>query len=398
MPEIDRKEGRRLFGIDPGAYEAARPRYPERIYDVLRDRCGLGPGTRTLEIGPGTGQASFRLAALGARPLVVVEPDESLAAHLTALADARGVSIDVLVQPLESAELPDESFDLAVAASSFHWVDQDLGLAKAARSLRPGGWWAMWWNLHGDRSAGNPFHEATAELLAGMSASPSEGAHGRPRFALDDEARTAGLAAAGFECIEHEVVRWEARWDTAGIRALYSTFSPMLSLEAIERERLLDGIARIAAEQFGGQVELAMLTPIYTAQRPAIQAAGSYNPLVASRTMLPVHEAPTCSVAGAAEIVGSKWTVLLVHDLSEGPRRFTELERSCAGISPRTLAERLRWLESEEIVIRQSYPESPPRVEYALTPKGQALLPIVREMRRFGHEWLGCGVHDTASA
>jgi DNA-binding HxlR family transcriptional regulator len=111
--------------------------------------------------------------------------------------------------------------------------------------------------------------------------------------------------------------------------------------------------------------------------------------------MLPVHAAPTCSVAGAAEIVGSKWTVLIVHDLSEGPRRFTELERSCAGISPRTLAERLRWLEAEGIVGRQSYPESPPRVEYALTEKGRALLPVVHEMRRFGHEWLGCGVHGT---
>jgi DNA-binding HxlR family transcriptional regulator len=111
------------------------------------------------------------------------------------------------------------------------------------------------------------------------------------------------------------------------------------------------------------------------------------------RTMLPGHAAPTCSVAGAAEIVGAKWTVLIVHDLSEGPRRFTELEHSCAGISPRTLAERLRWLESEEIVIRRSYPESPPRVEYELTDKGRALLPIVAEMRTFGHEWLGCGVH-----
>ena len=114
-----------------------------------------------------------------------------------------------------------------------------------------------------------------------------------------------------------------------------------------------------------------------------------------TRTMLPVHEAGECSVAAASEIVGSKWTVLIVHDLSEGPRRFTELERSCAGISPRTLAERLRWLEAEEIVARQSYPESPPRVEYALTEKGRALLPVIDEMRRFGHDWLGCGVHDT---
>jgi DNA-binding HxlR family transcriptional regulator len=111
--------------------------------------------------------------------------------------------------------------------------------------------------------------------------------------------------------------------------------------------------------------------------------------------MLAVHETPTCSVAGAAEIVGSKWTVLIIHDLSEGPRRFTELEHSCLGISPRTLAERLRWLESAGIVVRRSYAVSPPRVEYELTANGNALLPIVAEMRRFGHEWLGCGVHQT---
>jgi DNA-binding HxlR family transcriptional regulator len=111
------------------------------------------------------------------------------------------------------------------------------------------------------------------------------------------------------------------------------------------------------------------------------------------RTMLPIHAAPTCSVAGTAEIVGAKWSVLIVHDLSEGPRRFGELEHSCAGISPRTLAERLRTLEAEEMVLRRSYAESPPRVEYELTPKGRALLPIIDEMRRFGHDWLGCGLH-----
>ena len=54
-----------------------------------------------------------------------------------------------------------------------------------------------------------------------------------------------------------------------------------------------------------------------------------------------------------------------------------------------------RWLEAEGIVVRRSYAESPPRVEYELTDKGQALLPIIDEMRRFGHEWLGCEVHAT---
>jgi DNA-binding HxlR family transcriptional regulator len=105
------------------------------------------------------------------------------------------------------------------------------------------------------------------------------------------------------------------------------------------------------------------------------------------RTMRAVHDSE-CSVACTAEIIGSKWTAVLVHDLSEGPRRFSELERSLPGISPRTLSERLRALEQEGIVERRSYAESPPRVEYELTEKGEALLPIIDEMRRFGHEWL----------
>jgi DNA-binding HxlR family transcriptional regulator len=106
------------------------------------------------------------------------------------------------------------------------------------------------------------------------------------------------------------------------------------------------------------------------------------------RTMGEVHASGCCSVAACAEIIGSKWTALLVHDLSEGPRRFTELEHSCMGISPRTLSERLRWLEDEGLIERRSYPESPPRVEYELTPKGDALLPIIDAMRSFGRDWL----------
>jgi DNA-binding HxlR family transcriptional regulator len=112
---------------------------------------------------------------------------------------------------------------------------------------------------------------------------------------------------------------------------------------------------------------------------------------MAMRTMNPVHEASTCAVAATAEIIGAKWTALLVHDLSEGPRRFSELERSCQGISPRTLAERLRALEADGILERQSYAETPPRVEYRLTEKGESLLPIIEAMRRFGHDWLSCG-------
>ena len=96
-----------------------------------------------------------------------------------------------------------------------------------------------------------------------------------------------------------------------------------------------------------------------------------------------------CPVCRTADIVCGKWTLLVIRDLADGRSRFCELERSLAGISPRTLSLRLRALEEEGIVARQTYPEVPPRVEYALTEKGRALVPIVETMRIYGREWLG---------
>jgi DNA-binding HxlR family transcriptional regulator len=114
------------------------------------------------------------------------------------------------------------------------------------------------------------------------------------------------------------------------------------------------------------------------------------------RTLSDIHATDCCGVAATAEIIGAKWTALIVHDLSEGARRFCELEHACPGISPRTLSERLRTLEHEGFLERRSFPESPPRVEYTLTKKGSGLLAIIHEMSKFGHSWLGC-VHRQAA-
>lgn len=95
-----------------------------------------------------------------------------------------------------------------------------------------------------------------------------------------------------------------------------------------------------------------------------------------------------CPVARTAEIIGNKWTPLIVRDLARGERRFSELERSLAGISPKTLSERLKRLEEAGVISRACYAEVPPRVEYALTPKGHALLPVIESMRAFGTAWL----------
>src|ERR687894_1257613 len=96
----------------------------------------------------------------------------------------------------------------------------------------------------------------------------------------------------------------------------------------------------------------------------------------------------SCPVCRTADVVCSKWTLLLVRELAEGRSRFCELERSLSGISPRTLSLRLRALEDEGIVERHTFPEVPPRVEYALTPKGEALVPLVEDMRSYGMRWL----------
>jgi DNA-binding HxlR family transcriptional regulator len=98
---------------------------------------------------------------------------------------------------------------------------------------------------------------------------------------------------------------------------------------------------------------------------------------------------PTCPVCATADIICGKWTILVIRDLAEGRSRFCELERSLAGISPRTLSLRLRALEEQGVVERDTFPEVPPRVEYSLTPKGEALVPLIEDMRRYGREYLG---------
>jgi DNA-binding HxlR family transcriptional regulator len=95
-----------------------------------------------------------------------------------------------------------------------------------------------------------------------------------------------------------------------------------------------------------------------------------------------------CPVSQCAEIISGKWTLLVIRDLAEGPHRFCELERSLEGISPRTLSLRLRALEDCGVVARRTYPEVPPRVEYGLTDKGRALVPLIEDMRRYGERWL----------
>jgi SAM-dependent methyltransferase len=259
---IDRAEGRVAFGSDPAGYHAVRPAYPDWVFKTLRDRCGLKDGTAVFEIGPGTGTATRRILDLGANPLVAIEPDRRLADYLRN--ENPDEALEVTVSTFEEAALPDAAFDLGISATAFHWLDEKAALTKVAALLRPGGWWAMVWNVFGDDTRPDPFHEATKELL-GDPSNPSAGEGGVP-FALDHKARIAAIERAdAFEDIETWRSAWSLALDPDQTAALYATYSN-ISVR-VDRSAVLTELRQIALEEFGGRVSRNMITSLYVSKR-----------------------------------------------------------------------------------------------------------------------------------
>jgi DNA-binding HxlR family transcriptional regulator len=95
----------------------------------------------------------------------------------------------------------------------------------------------------------------------------------------------------------------------------------------------------------------------------------------------------SCPVHRTMLIIGKRWTALIIRDLVKGKKRFSELEHSLAGISPKILSQRLHELEQCGVVKREIYPEVPPRVEYSLTEKGYDLKNVIDSMSAWGEKW-----------
>jgi SAM-dependent methyltransferase len=254
----------RLFNEIPDDYEA-RPAYPAWVFETLADRCGLGAGSRVLEIGAGSGQATLPLLDRGAQ-ITAVEPGAGLARRLRERTQDRDV--EIVVARFEDAVIPDDAFDVAVSATAFHWVDTAAGLAKCGAALKDGGWLALWWTIWGDPERADTFHDALQPVLRQKAPHLLEQGKSPTAYISDIAARTSEIERTGaFGPVGHDVLHWEHSQDPVGLRRLFATFAPWLALTDELRTELLDDVERLARDEFGGIVVRPYQTVLYTAER-----------------------------------------------------------------------------------------------------------------------------------
>lgn len=254
-----------LFDVAARDYLVGRPGYPQRVFELLEQRYGLQAGSSVLEVGPGAGQATLPLLAAGAR-VTAVEPGADLAATLRARTE--GHELHVIVSRFENVDLPLASFDLVVSATAFHWVDPQIGVAKCASMLRPGGWLALWWTIWGDPDREDMLHERLVPLLAAKAPHLLEEGRAGGHYAAARKERAAEFERAGaFGPVDHHVIDWTGQHDAAQARALFASFSPWLALSSDLRKELLDELENLVLHEFGNHIDRPYQTVLYAARR-----------------------------------------------------------------------------------------------------------------------------------
>ena len=102
----------------------------------------------------------------------------------------------------------------------------------------------------------------------------------------------------------------------------------------------------------------------------------------------------TCPIQRTIAFVGDKWKIIVLHTLTTGTKRFGELQRAMEGITPKVLTRQLRDLERDGLVARHVHPQVPPRVDYSLTPLGESLMPVLKQL----HDWAVAHADEIAGA
>jgi SAM-dependent methyltransferase len=205
------------------------------------------------------------LLARGAT-VTAIEPGGQLAAILR---ERHGNDVLTVVESeLENAALPDEAFDLAVAATSWHWIDAAAALPRLAKALRPHGGLAIWWTIFGP--ADEPQTEFRTQLDGLYSRyMPNERDDGLPRKPMRIKDWTEQIQHGGwFESPEVEMIRWTQHLTPESAQALWGTFPNVNELNDVDRSGFLDGVSA-AVDSLGGSVDDPSLTIIYYTRRTA---------------------------------------------------------------------------------------------------------------------------------
>lgn len=266
MASIHSSPGGTKFGEDPDLYDFARPPYPAALFDWLATRARLDASSLCFEIGAGTGHATLPIISLPVRHITAIEPDARLAAKLRDKAgDAPSLAINVA--RFEDASLEPANYDFGFAAMSLHWLPRMKALTKAREALKPGGHFAMWWNVYHNSAEPDAFARATEHLFSGIEQDPNA-TSGVGAFALNLAARLGELRNAGFKDAEHALFEQDITFSPESLSALYGTFSRVRMAPVETRDRLLSEAERIVREQFGGRITRTVSCSAFLAHRP----------------------------------------------------------------------------------------------------------------------------------
>ena len=254
---------RETFDEAPELYDRVRPGYPDELFDDLAALAGLTEGSRVLELGCGTGQATVSLARRGYE-VVAVELGAGLAGFARRrLADFPGVR--VVNAAFEAWPLPAAPFDVVLAATSFHWLDPAVRVGKSADALRPGGALAVV-STHHVAGGDERFFADTQRCYERWD--PATPAGVRLPAAADvpieaEEMQTAGrFGAVTFRRYEHE-----RTYSTREYRDLLLTYSGHRAMEPAARAGLLACIARLMDERYGGRVAKRYMNQLAVARK-----------------------------------------------------------------------------------------------------------------------------------
>jgi SAM-dependent methyltransferase len=258
---------RAIFDEDAELYDRARPGYPAELMEDLVSFAGLGPGSTVIEIGPGTGQATFPLAASGAA-VTAVELGPSMAARLRDNVSRAGSDqgrVDVVVGAFEEWPLPDHPVDAVVSFTAWHWLDPELRGAKAAAALRPGGVLATVTTIHVD----NEQDGFSADVQACYERwDPTTTPGFRPPSAADappvlDEVDGSEL----FEAAVRRRYQADVVYSADTYVDVLHTYSNHRALSAEQREGLFTCIRRLITETYGGSVTKRYVYELRLARR-----------------------------------------------------------------------------------------------------------------------------------